>query len=174
MGEPVIRCLDWTDGLAVYTVSQSLIQHALQPPRGEPVTIHQVGSKETVIQHARSKYGLELAQAERSVMLQLGLHPEELLDNDEAAVWRDLRYLKLKREDITSMIKTFGIDRISQQLHWLPDRQAKDRARTLVTALINDYGPPRTLSDVLTDPELAKKFTAQPQDDQPSESQDES
>jgi hypothetical protein len=174
MGEPIIRCLDWTDGLAVYTVSLALIQHALQPPKGEPITIHQVGSKETVIEQARTKYAVHLSQAERSVMLHLGLHPEELLDNDEAVIWRELRYLKLKREDIVSLIQTFGIDRIRQQLYWLPDRQAKDRAKTLVTALINNYGPQRTLTDVLKDPTLRNKYAAQPLPDLPNPDEDES
>jgi hypothetical protein len=163
LGEPVIRCLDFSEGLAVYALSLSLIQHTLQPAKGEPITIHQVGAKETVIEQARAKYGLELAQAERSVMLQLGLHPEELAANEEAVIWRELRYLKIKREDILSLIHTFGVDRIRQQLHWLPERQTKDRAKYLVTALLNGHGPPRTLQDVLSDPNLMQKYQAEPQ-----------
>jgi hypothetical protein len=109
-------------------------------------------------------------------MLQLGLHPEELLDTEEAVIWRELRYLKLKREDIISLIQTFGIDRIRQQLHWLParDTKEKDKGRVLVTALMNNHGPQRTLTDVLKDPSLRNKYATQPQADPNSTHEDES
>lgn len=167
-GQPIIHRLERDEGLRIYTLSNAHVQHQLQPPKGDPPIIRKVVGREAVIDHVRSTYATHAADVEKTVMQQLGLHPEELLGNDEAMVWQELRCLKIKRADIQSLIDTFGVARIKQQIEWLPERQSKNRARTLVAALINNYGRPRRLQDVLAklklDPHLTTNAGADPED----------
>ena len=148
-GEPIIQRLRWETGLTLYTISQHHINHEVREKAPFTQPIQYAAGREQIIQHNRATYATTRNEAERSVMLGLGLHPEELEDSMSALVWRDLRYLKLKRDDIESLIAAFGIAKIRQQIDWLADRQSKNRARTLVTALINNWGPPKRLKDVL-------------------------
>lgn len=156
-GEPIVERLKSPEALTAYTLSHSLVHHDVQPQKRDPPVIQFAAGRQAVIEHVRSTYATPKVEAERTVMHHLGLHPEELQDSDDAHVWRELRYLRFKRADIQALIDTFGIGKIATQLEWLAERRPKDRARTLVSALMNDWGPPKRLRDVLATGKFANQ-----------------
>jgi hypothetical protein len=148
-GNPIVERLSFESGLTVYTLSASHIHHVNHPAKEDPPVIQLAAGRDRVLAHVRSRYAVRKSDAVKEVMTQLGLHPEELTEQADADVWRELRYLRIRRDDIKSLIATFGPERIRRQLHWLPQRRAKSRSRTLVTSLMENWGPPKNLSDVL-------------------------
>ena len=148
-GQPLLVRNKAESGLSTYTLSHHHVRHHVHPPVPfKPVSVSAAG-REAVYNHVRSQYGVPRIEAEKTVHAQLGLHPEEQSEVRQAHVFRELRYLKLRRGDIESLVEVFGIDILEQQLAWLPERTTRPDARALVKALINEYGRPRRLQDVL-------------------------
>lgn len=148
-GEPILYRLRREQGLTLYTISHMHIHHISPQPEDITHNLARAAGTEPIRAHVRATYAVPADEAEHHVSRQLGVHPEERAATDEAWVFRQLRYLKFRREDIVALVDTFGIEKLKQQLLWLPDRPAKHPAKFLVTALLNSYGPPRRLKDVL-------------------------
>ena len=148
-GNPIIHPLGRKLGPEAFTLSHTLIHYSAQPPATPFGHDNRTGSRDAVINHSRARYATPAKNVEPIIMRQLGHHPEEALGTPEAGVWEELRYLKVRREDIQSLLDTFGVERILQQLAWLPSRPGRNRARVLITSLLKNEGPPRRLQDVL-------------------------
>jgi len=148
-GHQLLLRIEREEGLTLYTISPMHIRHVTIA--AEKGTIHgpSTADRGEVQDHVRKHFAIPVAEAEDHVMRQLGVHPRARTESEEAWVYRHLRDLKFKREDVDALIETFGIDKIRQQVIWLPERPAKNPAKYLVTALLNQYGPPKRLRDVL-------------------------
>lgn len=138
------------EGYPLFAVSHMAIHQEHRPP-SDPHLPVPIGSsrRAEILAHSRAAYASPRLEVERTVMQQLGHAAEELLDTPEGAVWRRLHVLRFGREDILAMIRAYGIERISRQLDWLPERGAKDPARYLIAALEGDYAKPSRLRDRL-------------------------
>ena len=147
--EPILYRIKRDQGLTLYSISHMHIHHIVPDPEDISAQVTRAAGAEQVRSHVRATYAIPADEAEHHVSSQLGVHPKEQQDNDEAWVYRQLRYLKFRREDIVALVETFGVDKVKQQLLWLPERPAKNPPKYLVTALLNSYGPPRRLKDVL-------------------------
>lgn len=147
--EPILYRIQREQGLTLYSISHMHIHHIVPDPEDIAAQVTRAADVEAIRAHVRATYAIPADEAEHHVSNQLGVHPKEQQDNDEAWVYRQLRYLKFRREDIVALVDTFGVDSVKQQLIWLPERPAKNPAKFLVTALLNSYGPPRRLKDVL-------------------------
>lgn len=155
-GYPLLQRHKTETGLAQYRLSHQHVKHQIHPPMPEKAQVVSAAGREAVYDYVRKEYALPRSVAEQTVMQQLGLHPEEINETRLAHVYRELRYLKFKHSDSEALVAVFGMETLEKHIAWLPERTTRPDAKSLVKALINEYGRPQRLQDVL-DRYLQKK-----------------
>lgn len=147
---PVVTYLPRASGLDSYALAPHLV--SVQPaavPALEAVTpsIH-AAPREQVIAYSRARYARPRAEVERMIAEQNGWElpeetaDEEAADDESAQVRRRLRSLGVSRQQVDFLVANFSVDRIQNQLDWLPYRNARRPAHFIVAAIEGDYEEP--------------------------------
>lgn len=98
--------------------------------------------RDAIYAQNRALYTKPRAEVEREVMRLLGHAPEEADDTPEGEVRRRLSRLGVPGEDAERLMVSHSLADITDQLDWLPQRNAKSPARFVVAAIEGHYDPP--------------------------------
>ena len=157
-GEPLVREVRRELGLDAYVPSPKLFMQEERHEREREEAASEQKRRESEAAEAkegtgptvrdaiyaqnRALYAKPRAEVEREVMRLLGHAPEEADDTPEGAVRRRLSRLGVPAEDGERLISSHPLETITDQLDWLPQRNAKNPARFVVAAIENGYEPP--------------------------------
>ena len=157
-GEPLVREVARELGLDAYVPSPKLFmqeerferereEQAHEQQRREAEAKERTGAtvRDAIYAQNRALYAKPRAEVEREVMRLLGHAPEEADDTPEGDVRRRLSRLGVLAEDIERLVSSHPLETITDQLDWLPQRNAKNPARFAVAAIENGYEPPLTV-----------------------------
>ena len=98
--------------------------------------------RDAIYAQNRALYAKPRAEVEREVMRLLGHAPEESGDTPDGDVRRRLSRVGVTAEDIERLVSSYPLEAMTDQLDWLPQRNAKNPARFVVAAVENGYEPP--------------------------------
>lgn len=162
---PLLLELKRDSGLDAYTPSPHLIaivhREAPEPPALDAFA-STTTRREAVIAHSRGAYTRPRQEVERMIAEINGWElPGELgqdgleAGSGEPGAWASLRMrlllLGVSEEQADLLLLHFPIEKIAQQMDWLPYRNARNPARLLVAAIQGGYAPPYALQEL---PEL--------------------
>jgi hypothetical protein len=155
-GKPLVFELSRESGLHAYTVSPALVavreEKARRPDDIGPVL--RTAGREAVIAHSRAAYNKPRQYVEEMIAklnnwdVPDATHDEKgnELPPDEARTLRTRLVLAgVARAQADLLLAHYPLERIRDQLDWLPLRYAKSPARFLVAAIEKDFAPPRGL-----------------------------
>ncbi len=106
--------------------------------------------RDEVIERSRARYATPRHEAERMIEEQLGIEP--LPEGMEGEVLQGLLNVGVSLTMGRELIAAYPLARIQAQLHWLPNRAARNPARYLVSAIQGDFGPPGPPQGVVQKP----------------------
>ncbi len=153
---PVVRVTRRDSGLDGYVLSTTLVEEQQALPEADtPEPIAALPARrDEIIAHSRSLYANPRAEVEEMILTQqLGhaaiaaiapIAPVTPPDTStpEGAARQAMTEIGLPREQIDLLIASFPIEKITEQIAWLPHRHPKDAGKLLVSAIRHDYEPP--------------------------------
>lgn len=144
--KPVVHFLSRESGLDGYALATHMVSvqevEGTPPPGAETQPII-AAPREAVIAYSRKRYARPRAEVERMIAEQNGWElPEDAVDEATAQVRRRLLSLGVSKEQVVFLIDTFDVERIQNQLDWLPYRNARKPAHFIVAAIEDDYEEP--------------------------------
>jgi hypothetical protein len=142
--QPLAYCTHTPDGFVRWHPSKQAVVKKTVGELGEEDTRTPVplASGNAVREHSRRTYGTPQKDVERMVAEGLGFRIPGL-DDDAQALFGILRDAGVPSEQAKLLLETCSPLTISQQLDWLPYRDAKSPARFLVAAITHNYDPPQ-------------------------------
>jgi len=161
-GKPLLTELRRESGMDGYAPSPLIVGHALTEPV-EPTPTEppiRAAGRDAVIAYSRAHYARPRAEVEREMAIQNGWPlPEEIEaqhaakpaideDADHANARRRLLGMNVPGEEVDRIMAAYPIERILQQILWLPYRNAKSKARFIVAAIDGDYDAPRARAEL--------------------------
>lgn len=173
-GKPLVLLLKRDSGLHAYALSPALVAVRLAregSPASDPV-IH-VGSRAAVIAHSRAAHTKPRQYVEEMIARLNNwdrpgpTHDERgnPLPPDETRILHTrLTLAGVAQEQANMLLVHYPLDRIREQLDWLPLRYAKSPARFLVAAIEKNFSPPRGIDLPPISPSDSMDVL-QPQDD---------
>lgn len=149
--KPVIQVIERTAGLTAYTISPELVTFEQQAarPTSPPMTI-QAAPREAVIRASRAQYARPRAEVEQEIAKSMNWEEPEASTPEEKErhdVFGHLRAIGVEKEEALSLLERFPISAIRQQIEWLDFRNASNRARYLVAAIVGNYQAPRAVRE---------------------------
>ena len=151
-GQPLIFAVPQESGAISYAPSPHIVAFIERPPTlvYAPKALAPVlAGRDAVIAYSRAHYARPRAEVEAEIQRRLG-HEEEVAPTDpaELAVWKvkqTLRALGMTREQCDLLFARYPLERIENQLAWLPYRSAKNPLAFLLSAIEGDYEMPLAL-----------------------------
>lgn len=145
--EPVVHVLVRESGIGYVTFSRSVLteKQAPEPPTStdaERLLPYRPANRETIVDWSRTQYAHPRDQVERQVLEQLGHGMDEGGDTPEGEAKRRLLKLGVPAEQADLLLAHHSVDEITDQLDWLPLREAKHPARFIVAAIQGKYDLP--------------------------------
>lgn len=151
-GEPIAHFLLRENGTGYVALSRRVLsanaankgaKHDSHLPATLPADPwHRSAGRDAVVSFSRKTYGRPRAEVEREIMEQLGHAPEETDDTPEGLARRRLSALGVGRDEADRLFLRHSVEEITDQLDWLPYRNAKNPARFVVAAVERHYAPP--------------------------------
>lgn len=157
-GKQILTELSRESGMDGYAPSPLIVEQAISAAEvlevAEPPIV--VAGRDAVVALSRERYARPRADVEREIAIQNGWPlPEEIeamhLDAatveeepERAGARRRLLGLNVPLAEVDRLLSTYPIERVLQQLLWLPYRNAKSKGRFIVAAIDGDYEEPRT------------------------------
>lgn len=157
-GQPVVHEIKRESGMDAYATAPSVVAVRQETAIDDAtVTVQpiQTAGRDAVVAHSREHYARPRAEVEREMAILNGWPlPEEIEamhqadlpveeDPQRAGARRRLLGLNVPREEVDRLLSAYPIERILQQLLWLPSRNAKSKGRFIVAAIDGDYEEPR-------------------------------
>jgi hypothetical protein len=149
-GQPLVHETVHQSGLISYSLSPRFIEYSheeaplpiVQPPM-------QGGFRNEIIVHSRNTYCRPRVEVEKIVARQLGhAEPES---EEEKARWelqRKLEDVGISKEQAQKLLAEYQHEKITEQLEWLPHRNAKNPAAYLAAAIKRNFAKPPTYNPV--------------------------
>jgi hypothetical protein len=102
--------------------------------------------REDVIESSRRMYGTPRAEVEIMIAKQMGWPtPDEQRDQMTDRLSHQLQGFGVTERQAKYLITTYSLERIQQQLDWLPYRGARNPSAFILAAIRHNYEPPEGL-----------------------------
>jgi hypothetical protein len=148
-GEPIAVEVRRATGMNAFSLSPTVLSHT-EPPEADDeavaLPIPLPSSREAVVAHSRHTYARPRTEVEAEILAFLGHHPDEAADTPQGAARRGLLALGVPAAEVNELVEAWPVERILEQIAWLPHREARNPARFVVAAIRNGYAPPREVS----------------------------
>ncbi len=157
LGKPLITEILRESGMDAWAPSPLIVGHTIaETPEDAPAkTPAPTAGRDAVIAYSRERYARPRAEVERDMAIQNGWPlPEEIEaqhpirpvvdeDAEHAGARRRLLGMNVPVDEVDRLMSTHPIERILQQLLWLPLRNPKSKAGLIVAAIDGNYEAPR-------------------------------
>ena len=158
--EPLVVVSTRGDGQEAYALKSHLIptvEKSVETPKPEPL---QAVPRQRLIEYSRNRYAKTREEVEKQIAELNGWDVPPLVaeqtddttakpaSQNEATppqqkeLRRHLQNLGIAPDQIEYLFSNFDLERIKQQLGWLPFRQARNPSAYLVAAIVHDYEEP--------------------------------